>query len=209
MHTGAANITFEFLGILYGIAHLRVGWVLCFLQQRDLSNGVGEIHLWHLAIHFIQTVGDGFTQSIRFSQRKFFHASHIFNGVLCCHRTICDDVGAVFFSIFVFHPFEHTRSTVIIKVGVDIRQWNTVGIEEALKKQVVLHRVDFGNTEAISHYRTCSRATTGTHHNSEFLLGGIYKVLHNQEVTGESHGFHYVKLESYSVVYLFIERCWI
>ena len=209
MHTRTTNITFEFFGILYSVAQLRVRRVLSFLKHRNLCYCVGKIHLWHLAIHFVKAIRDGFTQSIRLRQREFFHAGHILNGVLGGHGAIGDDVGAVFLPVFVFHPFEHTRSTVVVEVGIDIGQRNTVGIEETLKQQVVLHWVDFGNTKAISHNRTGSRATSRTHHNAKFRLGGIDKVLHNQEVTREPHGFHDVKFKSYAVVHFLVERRWV
>ena len=55
-------------------------------------------------------------------------------------------VGAVLMSVFVHHPLQHASSSVVIEVGIDIRQRDTVRIEETLEQQVVFQRVYLGDT---------------------------------------------------------------
>ena len=56
-------------------------------------------------------------------------------------------------TIFVGHVAEHVGAAVIVEVHIDIGQRYTVGVEEALEKQVVAYRVDLRDTEAVGHHR--------------------------------------------------------
>ena len=55
-------------------------------------------------------------------QRYFLHTRHILDGVLGGHRTIGDDMCALVVPIFIFHPFQYPTSTIIVEVGIDIRE---------------------------------------------------------------------------------------
>ena len=46
-------------------------------------------------------------------------------------------------AILVHNPLQHLSSAVVIEVGIDIRQRDTVGVEETFEQQVVLQRVQF------------------------------------------------------------------
>ena len=84
---------------------------------------------------------------------------------------------------------------VIIEVGVDIRKVHTVRVKETLKQQVVFQRVDPGYAQAISHHRSCGRATARTYPYAQIVTCSIDKVLHDKEITWEAHCLHGVKLE--------------
>ena len=104
-------------------------------------------------------------------------------------------MGHLLGSIFFGHPLQHPSAAVVIEVDVDIGQRDTVGVEEPLEQQVVLHGVDLRNFQAVGHYRTGGRTTAGTYRHVELLAGGVDKVLHDEEVTGETHRLHDVQLE--------------
>ena len=93
-------------------------------------------------------------------------------------------------TILVHNPFQHLTTTIIIKVGINIRQRDTVGVKETLKQQVVFQRVDLGDTQAIGHHATCCRTTTRTHHDAQLIAGRIDEVLHDEKVARETHGLH-------------------
>ena len=109
-------------------------------------------------------------------------------------------------SVFVFNPFKHFSASVVIKVGVNIRQRNTVWIKETLKKEVVFDWVYLCDSQAICHYRTCCRATTGTHHHAQLVACGVDEVLHDEEVAGKSHGLHDVKFKLHAFMHIFRQR---
>ena len=52
----------------------------------------------------------------------------------------------VLVTIFVHHPLQHLTATIVIEVGINIGQRDTVWIQETLKQQVVLQRVYLGDT---------------------------------------------------------------
>ena len=89
---------------------------------------------------------------------------------------------------------EHIATPVVIEIDIDIREGDTVGIQETLKKEVVFNRVDFGDFEAIGYRRTCRGATTGTHRHAH-VARCLDEVLHNEEVARETHVFDGCKLE--------------
>ena len=109
-------------------------------------------------------------------------------------------------AIFVHHPFEHLATPIVVEVGVDIGQGNTVGIEETLKQQVVFQRVDLGDAQAIGHHAARCRTTPGPHPHTELAACRVDEVLHDEEVAGKTHGLHYVEFKAYAVVDLLRER---
>ena len=108
-------------------------------------------------------------------------------------------------SVLVHHPLEHLSTSVVIEVRVDIRQRDTVGIEESLKQQIVLHGVELGDAQAIGHYRTGRRTTSRTYPYAQLLACGVDKVLHDKEVTWEAHCLHDVKFEAYAVIHFLVQ----
>ena len=42
-------------------------------------------------------------------------------------------MGTVLMSVFVLHPLKHPASSVVVEIGIDIGQGDTVGIEETLE----------------------------------------------------------------------------
>ena len=51
-------------------------------------------------------------------------------------------MSTVLVPVLIFYPLQHLTSTIVIEVGIDIRQRDTVRIQETFKQQVVLQRVD-------------------------------------------------------------------
>ncbi len=82
----------------------------------------------------------------------------------------------------------------IIKVDIDIRHGNPLRVQEPLKQQVVLDRVDVGDREAVGHAgagsRTPARPDTDAH-----FSGRHDEVLYNEEIPVESHFADNVQFE--------------
>ena len=146
MNTRTSHRTLEHLGIFDSICQLRITGSLSLLKFAHGLDGVGKVHLRCLAINLRQTIRNGLTQGIRFSQRQLLDTGHILDRVLCGHRGIGNDMGTVLVTVLIFHPFQHLAAPVVVEVGIDIRERDTVGVEETLKQQVVLQRVDLRDT---------------------------------------------------------------
>ena len=110
-------------------------------------------------------------------------------------------MGHFFGTVFLGHIVQHRSAAVIVKIGVNIWQRNTVRVQKSLKQQVILHRVNLGDAQAVGHCRSSGRSTAGTNGAAQFG-GHANVVLHNQEVTRETHvldGFQ-LKVDSFAVL---------
>ncbi len=101
----------------------------------------------------------------------------------------------LFLTIFFSYPIQYSSTTIIIKIHINIRQRNTVGIQETFEQQIVCNRVYFSDTQTICYGRTCRRSTSRSHRHIQFFTRGTNKILHNQEVTGKTHRLHNMKFE--------------
>ena len=99
-----------------------------------------------------------------------------------------------FFAVLFLYPTQNLTATVIVKVDVNIGHGDSIRIQKTLEQQVIFQRVDIGNTQTIGNHRTGSRSSSGTDSDSH-STGSIDEILHNQEVTGEAHGFHHVQFK--------------
>ena len=98
-------------------------------------------------------------------------------------------------AVFLGYPVQDPSAAVIVEIDVDIGQRNTVGIQETLEQQVVGYGVDLRDAETVCHSRAGRRASSRAHRDIQFVAGGIDEVLHDEEVTRETHRLHYVQLE--------------
>ena len=145
MDTRTSDRALQHLGIFDGIAKGRVFAGLSIAQFRNGLDGIRQIHLRSLAVNIGQTVGNGLAQGVDHIQRNLLHTCHILDTILRSHCGIGNDMGTVLVTILVLHPFQDTATSVVIEVRINIRQRDTVRIQETLKQQVVLQRVNLGN----------------------------------------------------------------
>ena len=202
MDARPAHRSFQHLGILDGVPLPRVFADLRLLQSGGTLDGIRQVHLHAVG----QTVRNRLAETVRHVQRQFFHTGNVPDGVLRRHGGISDDVCAVLVAVLVHDPLQHLTASVVIKVGVDIREVDTVGIEETFEQQVVFQRVNLRNSQTVGHYRSGGRAAPRSHHDTQLLAGGIDEVLHNEEVAGETHRLHHVQLESDVALHLVGQR---
>ena len=105
-------------------------------------------------------------------------------------------------SVLVLHPLEHLAASVVVEVGIDIGERDTVGVEKTFEQQVVLDRVDLGDAQAVGDNRSGCRSTAWTYHDAQLVLSRVDEVLHDEEVARETHRLHDVQLELHSLVHL-------
>ena len=196
MNARSAHRSLKHLGIFYGVCHLGIGTCFGFAQLRYALDGVGQVHLQSVG----QLVGDGFAQTVAYIERQFLHTCHVLDRVFRGHSAVGDDVRNLVVSVFVLNPFEHFAASVVIEVGIDIRERNTVGVKESFEKQVVLDWVNLGDAQAIGYNRSCRRTTSRAYHYAKFVTCRVDEILHNKEVTGEAHGLHDVQFELHTLV---------
>ena len=159
MDTRITHIALQHLGIFQGIAQQRVIASGSRLQFIDIIDRILQLEFLHVR----NLVRHQFGQSSGFIQWQLLDTRHIGNGRLGRHRTIRDDVCHPFGPILVRHPTQHLPPTIIIEVGINIGQRDTVRIQETLEQQIIFDRVNPGNTQAVGNRRTGCRTTTGTH----------------------------------------------
>ena len=202
MNTCTSYRTFKHFGILDGIAFTRISRKLRIPQCRRIFDGIGQVHLSSIR----QSVWDSLTECICLIQRKFLYTGNILDGILGCHTTISDNMRTILMPILIHHPSEHFSTTIIIKVGINIRKIDTVWIQETLKQQVIFQWIYLGNTQTVSYHRTCGRTTTRTYNNPQFFTCCTNKVGHYQEVTRETHRLHDMQLKVDMLIDIFRQR---
>ena len=181
-----AHRALQHLGILDGVGFLWIQRCLCLGNGRNGLDDILQIHLQPVW----QAVRNSLAEGVGLGEGIFLHACHILDGVLRSHRAVGDDVGAVLVPILVHDPPQHFAAAIIVKVGVNIRQRDTVGVEETLEQQVILQRVKLRYAETVCHDASCCTATTGADPHAQLRAGRVYEVLHNEEVSREAHRLH-------------------
>ena len=145
MNTGVAHHAFQLLGCLKQLTNLTVFFnrlaqlrrVLNRLLQRNVELG------WH---HFGDTIDVGI--------RDVHGAAHVFDRGLGSHGAKGDDLGNVVASVFLGDVVDDFAAPVHAEVDVDIGHRHALGIQKALKQQLVLQRVDIGNAERVRDQRS-------------------------------------------------------
>ena len=190
MDARIADVALQHLGIANRVPQHGVARLLGGFQLGHVVDGVLQVEF------FVRNfVGHQFAESVRLREQEFLHTCHVFDGQLGGHRTVGDDVRHLLLAVFLRHPVQHASAAVVIEIHVDIGQRDAVGVQETLEQQVIGDGVDLRDPETVSHGRSGGRTTAGTHRNIQFLAGGTDKVLHDKEVTRETHRLHDMQLE--------------
>ena len=115
------------------------------------------------------------------------HTRSIFERLLRFNGSEGDDLCNFILAIFLGHIVDHFGAAAIVKVHIEVGHRHAVGVEEALKNQIVIERVQIGNTHGVGDHRACAGATPWAHTDT-VVLCPVDKVSHHQEVSGEPHG---------------------
>ena len=167
MNTCTAHTALQLLGKPDGLAHPGILIIQFIAELREAFQAVfnSDFVLFpgFFFGHLVRSRRDELGQTVALGHRQVLDTRHVLDGALGSHGAIGHDMGHFLGTVFLGHVIEHSGAAVIIKVGVDIWQRDAVRIKETLKQQVILHRVNFGDTQAISHRRTRSRTAAWSH----------------------------------------------
>ena len=165
-----------------GVAVVQVGQLLAELQgvvQCDVQcAGAG----WHQLGHHVH-LGIGHVQG----------AAHVPDGAPGGHGAESDDLGHMVVAVLAADVLHHLAPSGIAEVHVDIRHGHALRVQEALEIQLILHRVDIGDMQAVGHHGTCGAASSRANGNAR-LTGIAHEVRHDKEIVGKAHFLDHVQL---------------
>ena len=112
-----------------------------------------------------------------------------------------DDLRYLVVPVLLGDVMKQFVAPLVGDVRIDIGHADTLGVEEALKEQVILDRVELGNLEAPGHKRARGGASSRTYRNLS-LLRGLDDARDDQEVAREPHRIDHadLKIETLSVL---------
>jgi len=130
------------------------------------------------------------------------HAAHVTNGGTRCHGAKGGDLADRVFAVFLFHVVNDTVAVALAKVNVKVGHGNPLGVQKALKQQVVLQGIQVGNLQGVSHQRAGAGAAPWAHR-AAVVLGPVDEVAHDQKVARETHAQnrHQLKLEPFQIAW--------
>ena len=203
---GAAHVPFELSGIVHHLPDLGVGALHLRLEFRHVFRAVGEVDRRVLAVPLRQPRRHELRQTVRLREGQLHHFRHILDGRFGGHGLIGDDVGHFLLAVFVGDVFQYLISAVVVEVHVDIGERYTVGVEESLEKEIVFDGIHLGDAEAIGRRRAGCGATSRPYADAQLLACHVDEVLHDEEVSREAHGLHYIQLEFQTLLDILRQR---
>ncbi len=201
-----------------GIAHrpLQAGGIIHYLLDRGILHGMLEIiniidAVCHCGFELLLLLGilgvyghvtrNQFGKGVGAVYGIIHHAGNILDGALGGHGAVSDDMCHIGRPVQVGNITQYVLSAVIIKVYINIRQGDTVRIEESFKKQVIFERIYLSDTQAVCHNGTGRRTTSGAYTHTH-LTALADKILHNEEVARETHCLHDMKLKADTLLHI-------
>ncbi len=96
--------------------------------------------------------------------------------------------------VLLHHIVHHILPPVFVEIDVDIRQRDSLRVQETLEQQVVRNRVYIRDFQTVSHHRPRRRTPTGPHGNPD-LPRRPDKVPHDQKIARKPHPLNGLQLE--------------
>ena len=188
-----APLTFQTLQALRGFKHLAVN-----LIDRVLDEGAQICRLGVTLILFVVHVRQGnvLTHDVRRHRlgealtdrvRLVHHSGGVLERLLRLNGAEGDDLRDLLFTVLFGYVVDDFAAATIVKVHIEVGHGDAVGVEESLEDQVVVERVQVGNTHRVRDHGACTGATAGAHANT-VALSPVDKVGDHEEVAGEAHG---------------------
>ena len=150
--------------------HCQIDQFMCFPVRIVRRGKFGRCLQRFRQCHF-RLVRNIACQFCAITHRLSQYAPNIFNSLLCRKCAKCDDPGAVLLTIFVSEILNNLRPPRKFDVCINIWIRNPFRIQESLKKQLVLDRVNIGDPKAIS--RQTSRCASATRANIDTALATV------------------------------------
>ena len=130
--------------------------------------------------------GDELGDHVRLVQADVQRPRHILYRGLGLEGAEGDDLPHPVLAVFFSDVPDNLRPAFVGKVHVKVGHGNPLGVEEALKEQVVLEGIDVGDPQGVGHNGPRAGSAAGPHGDAVFL-GPVDKIRHNEEVAGKAH----------------------
>ena len=101
-------------------------------------------------------------------------------------------------TVMILYILDYAITSIIVEIHVDIRHGYSFRVKETLEQEVVLDRVQVGDTQAVSHCGTSGGTTSGSYGNAVCTSRGDV-VLNDEEVVRETHSRDSLQLEVQSL----------
>ena len=103
-------------------------------------------------------------------------------------------MGHLGFAIALGDVVDHLSAALDAKVGINIRHRFAFRVQEPLKQQTVLDRINVGDAKGIGHKRARRRSPARSHRNPT-LPGKADVIPHHKEVGRKTHLLHHLELK--------------
>ena len=177
VHSGVAHQPFQLSRRLDQFANLAVSFnglaQLGRIFNRLLNRDV-ELRGHHL--------GDAVDVGIR----DVHGAADVFDRGLRGHGAKRDDLRHVVAPVFLRDVVDDFAAAVHAEINIDIGHGHALGIQEALEQQLMLQRIEIGDSKRVGNQRSGRRSAPRTYRNFT-LLRVADEVPHDHEVSGKLH----------------------
>ena len=151
---------------------IEVGELAAHLQSIVQRNVEGGRHKFCHHIH----LGVGHVEG----------TAHIADGATGGHSTKGDDLGHAVIAVLLADIVHHLAAACVAEVHINIGHGHALGVQEALKIEVVGHGVYVRNIKTIGHHRACGTASARANGNAA-IFSITDKVGDNEEIVGKAH----------------------
>ena len=187
-----ADETLERLREVDDLLHLRIAVVGRFQVGAGLQ-AIVEVDL--------DAFGDQLRDLVDGAVRNFEHAARVAHGGASHHRPEGDDLGHAVAPVLLGDVVDDPVAPGDGEVDVHVRHRLAARVQEALEEEVVAHRIDVGDLEAVGGERAGCRAAAGADLDA-VLLREPDEVPDDQEVVGEAHLANRLQLELHPLLKL-------
>ena len=161
---------------------------------------IEEIFLLHL---LAEAVGHHSGQAVGLIDRQVVDSGHVLDGTFGEHRAEGDHAGNVILAVGILDIFMGQGQ--VLEIHVDIRHRDSVRIQETLEQELVLDRIQVGDSQAVGHNGTRGGTTARADH-AALRPRSRDVVLHDQEVVRETHSADGLELKVDSLGLLSVKR---
>ena len=142
--------------------------------------------------------GDQLGEFVRQRIGLALHPCYIANDRFRRQSTEGYDLRYRFLTVEFSHVLNDSVSTIHTEVDIKVRHGDTLGIQEALKKEIVLQRIKVGNLKSIGDDGSRAGATTGAYRYA-VVFRPLDEFHHDEEVACEAHLVDDLQLECQAI----------
>ena len=134
----------------------------------------------------VQLIGNKLGNRINLRVGKPHGSADISDGAPRQHGAEGDNLCHMIGAVLAHHIVNDLRTALVAEIDIEIRHGNALRIEEALKQQVILHRVDIGDADAVGG-NTARTGATPRSDRYAVAFGIMNKIVDNEIVFDIPH----------------------